>query len=107
MSILMTILGLLQIAAGIFFFGAAKGAVHETTAAIAIGMGVLAIGLGHVIHCLERHPEAEKKASPVDGIGSVLETYKQYDIRRAGLHVRAGGKLFDTVDEAKAHIDSL
>ena len=108
MSILLTILGLLQIAAGIFFIGAAKGGIHETTAVVAFGMGVLAIGIGHVIKCLEDQSAAAQTPTPQDaGRDGLITTYKKYDIRRSGLFVKAGGQIFDNVDAAKRYIDNL
>lgn len=46
--------GVLQLIAGAFWFLVATGALHETTAAVFIGFGVVAIALGAIIERLDR-----------------------------------------------------
>lgn len=66
MSWFVSIAGGLQILAGLFFIVNARGAMHETTAAVAFGMGVLALGLGRILQYREeddaRRAAAERKA---------------------------------------------
>jgi membrane protein involved in colicin uptake len=65
MSWIITIAGWAQIVAGGFFLAYARGAMHEATAAVAIGMGVVALALGRMLQYREeddaRRADAERK----------------------------------------------
>lgn len=54
MGLFLFAVGVLQLIAGAFWFLVATGALHETTAAVFIGFGVVAIALGAIIERLDR-----------------------------------------------------
>jgi hypothetical protein len=60
MSIIMIFAGLGQIAVGFFILYIAQSAVHETTAAVAVGMGFLALGLGRLLQYKEEEEARQK-----------------------------------------------
>lgn len=66
MSYLMTIAGWLQILFGVFIFSESKSAMHETTAVVAIGAGVVALALGRLLQYKEEEvkdrEDAERQA---------------------------------------------
>ena len=49
MDFVIILLGLLQIAGGVFVYLYSVSAVHEILGAISLGMGVLAVALGNVL----------------------------------------------------------
>ena len=51
---LIGILGALQILGGVLVYYVAKSAIHELLAAVAFGMGVLAVGLELIVERLDR-----------------------------------------------------
>ena len=53
MTIILMVLGALQIIGGVFVALAAKSAIHEILGAISFGMGVIALGLSAVVARLE------------------------------------------------------
>lgn len=53
MTLILTVLGLLQMAGGVMFYIVAKSAVHEILAAVSFGLGTIAIGIGFMIGLLE------------------------------------------------------
>jgi hypothetical protein len=53
MSWIVTIAGWAQILASIFMVMVARSAMHETTAVVAFGSGILAIGLGRLLQYRE------------------------------------------------------
>lgn len=54
MGLLLFTVGVLQLIAGAAWFLVATGAPHETTAAVFIGFGVVAIALGAIVERLDR-----------------------------------------------------
>jgi hypothetical protein len=110
MSYVLIFAGFAQIAVGFFIVFVARSAMHETTAAVAIGMGFLALGLGRLLQYREDEEKARKvveSRSSTSPLGDVITTYKMYDIRRASLGVSAGGNHFPSIAKAKEYIDGL
>ena len=62
MSWLVYIAGGLQLVFGGFIFSAGRSAMHETTAAVAIGFGVLALGLGRLLQYREDDDKRQEAA---------------------------------------------
>lgn len=111
MSLILMGAGCVQIAFGVLIVAAARGAIHETTAAVAIGMGFLALGLGRLLHYREveetRRAPIARQAVQNEDAGELSALYKGHDIRRVGMFVKVDGQMFTDLAAAKQHIDGL
>ena len=81
----------------------AQTAMHQIYFAVLFGSGSITLGLGLILAFLSWKPQAQKPEEV--RVGSVVQVYEGYQIRRAEIGFEVMGKQFDTLAEAKASID--
>lgn len=123
MRIVMYLLGVALMLNSLLVFLLAKGSIHEVYASVLLGSGAICVGLGAVISRLDivatevsaqtanlrrfKQPEIRDTSLPAEAEPErMIMVHRGHNLYKTPDGIRVGERIFTTIPEATAHIDS-
>lgn len=118
LSLFLYVAGGAQILLSAAAFTAAVGAMHEMTAAVLFGFGIVAIALGAIHDAIRdsrqqanssvpaQRPSAPRRPGEFQ-TGDTIKRHKGYSIIKTDDGVRVNGQQFTSVIDAEKHVNDL